>query len=490
MQFLEHFDGSGRKPRQVQIDALRFLEQNWHKADVLAIQAPTGSGKSAIVRAVQKATGGHIVTPSNALLEQYRETYPELNIYKGMEHYKCGGYTKNVSCKYKIRDLKIAPCVGCSFVCSKERALTGDATVFNPMSLWFLTKEKDYKAPDVTIIDEAHTVLSMLMQMCGKRFSKRHYGYPDNIESEIVLRKWLELQWQLLDDRYKTCMDKGEVKRGLSLKRQAMAIDRILQSLAEAPQNMVILRETNSQGEFLNIKPLQVPRHMIEKLVGKGKLVLLSATLFKQTTVLELSGGKPDRYLDLPSPIPKQNRTIQYRPTSFPMNWETDPALIAKAIDDVIDQHPNLRTIVHVTYGMSEKIAASMRHKVLTHNQADKDAVLKRFKKDGGILLACGMAEGVDLPNDFCRLNIVPKIPFPGMADPWVAKRMTLQDGMNWFRLTALQTIMQQFGRGVRHEKDYCTNVILDPGFSALVMKNVTQLPRSFVETLDMRSAS
>ena len=39
--------------------------------------------------------------------------------------------------------------------------------------------------------------------------------------------------------------------------------------------------------------------------------------------------------------------------------------------------------------------------------------LLDLFKKRGGILLASGMAEGVDLPDDLARFCVIVKIPYP-----------------------------------------------------------------------------
>jgi hypothetical protein len=52
------------------------------------VVAPTGVGKSGIARAVQLADNADIITPSNALLDQYGRIYPTANIIKGVEHYE------------------------------------------------------------------------------------------------------------------------------------------------------------------------------------------------------------------------------------------------------------------------------------------------------------------------------------------------------------------------------------------------------------------
>ena len=86
----EGFDGSNRKPRQVQVDALKWLSDNWNDYKFFAIQAPTGSGKSAISKAIMNEIGSAAyLAPNNVLIEQMVSAYLGLNSLIGAEHYRC-----------------------------------------------------------------------------------------------------------------------------------------------------------------------------------------------------------------------------------------------------------------------------------------------------------------------------------------------------------------------------------------------------------------
>lgn len=64
---LKRFDGSGRQPRPLQVEALGWVADNWSSPG-LVIQAGTGTGKQAIARALQIATGGAILVDRKSVV--------------------------------------------------------------------------------------------------------------------------------------------------------------------------------------------------------------------------------------------------------------------------------------------------------------------------------------------------------------------------------------------------------------------------------------
>jgi Rad3-related DNA helicase len=110
--------------------------------------------------------------------------------------------------------------------------------------------------------------------------------------------------------------------------------------------------------------------------------------------------------------------------------------------------------------------------------------MLNLFKNTGGVMLACGMAEGVDLKGDLCHVNIIPKLQFSYLGDPWVQKRKELHDGDLWYSLATVKWMLQAAGRSTRSEKDYSEIYILDQAFGGLVMRTKKHIPRYFMEAI------
>ena len=70
------------------------------------------------------------------------------------------------------------------------------------------------------------------------------------------------------------------------------------------------------------------------------------------------------------------------------------------------------------------------------------------------------MSEGVDLPYDKCRFQIIYKVPFPYLGDKQINLRQ--KRDKRWYAYKTVMTIMQAYGRGMRAEDDYCTTYVLD----------------------------
>ena len=99
-------------------------------------------------------------------------------------------------------------------------------------------------------------------------------------------------------------------------------------------------------------------------------------------------------------------------------------------------------------------------------------------------MLSPSFTRGVDLPDDKCRCIIIAKVPFPYLGDPQIAKRVKEPNGNWWYSLQAVQAMIQMTGRGVRHEKDYCTTYILDKQFSRLRGRMLKVFPKWWLEAI------
>jgi len=481
INFLPKFDGTGRKPRNVQVDALSWLSDNWDKSSAFAISAPVAIGKSALAKSISIATGAHIITPTNILISQYSSTYPASNYLKGKTHYMC---SPQMSCYEWVDECEQKPCESCPYVQSKKRA-ENEPTFFNPMSYWFYTFTENYTPPQVLVVDEAHTLISSLLMICGMRLRFSEYRFPKGCNDELTLVRWLDKTIEGLDKL--RAAYKSDRKKYTEISKARSQMKLTVEGLRSEPESYAIWSEEGKwRGQketFLNIKPLKVPEYISKRMLACEKLVLMSGTLL-ETTVKELIGLRPYLFKDLPSPIDKERRQVVYAPVSYKMNWETKPSDIAASITSILKKHDGQNTIVHVSYDMSVKLKPFLAGTVLTNTPETKDEMLSTFKEKGGIFLASGCAEGIDLKGDLARINIIPKLLFPNLNDPVVKKRMALADGQEWYALVTLQTLIQQTGRTTRDVDDYSTTYILDPGLSRLYSRWKHKLPAYFKESI------
>lgn len=481
------YDGTGRRPRPQQTQVFDWLTENWNESPVKAIVGPPGVGKSLIARTIQRATGGIIITPSNLLIDQYHDTYPNVNFVKGKVHYTCPA--SGLSCFEWTTVLDQKACHDCVYTRCKRAAGEGEPTIFNPMSLAYFVKARPTRFPCV-IVDEAHLLPGMLINLVSRRLKRSAYYFNDSVVGERELWKWLLDQshrcLKLADDYHQANNNKEAAKA----REDADSFAILAEVVQREPHNVAVWIDEEVYGrkreQFLNIKPVLPPRFLVDSICKTDHLVLMSGTLFPHD-VEALSGGDRTAWLDVSSPIPVENRPILYRPTPFKMNSQTDPQQIVDAIEKILAEFPGRNTIIHVSYSLAKKLHLLFRTKVLTNTPETKDAVLAEFKARGGVWLAAGCAEGIDLKDNLCRLNIIPKLLFPDLTDPGVRKRRAMKDGERWYDLETLKTTIQQDGRSTRHEKDHSIKIIMDPNFSRLVNRHKALLPQAFVESIRWR---
>ncbi len=493
----EKFDGTERRPRELQTQVFNWLASKYREEgrQVLAANLPPGIGKSAILRAIQIALPGKTVAgiiPSNALIEQYERTYPDLNIVKGLDHYACQE-TEGLTCR-ENRDIG-GKCPECTSTTSRNRAAAGEPTVFNPMSFHIFSKfydrDKSYQ-PDVLVIDEAHKLTDGIMLMADLSLPASRYGSPPDSTDYQKVKVWLqELDSKIgkLLSRYaKDIRSEIDDKKIAALRKKIdqshsdrSAIHNILYILNTDSQNCVFYSETKGSRKYFTVKPLFPPKHLLSAFLGAKKLVLMSATLFPSD--LHELGEKVFEYIDLDSPIASDRRQILYQPSQLLLNFRTEPPVMAAYIGRILEKYKDQNAIVHLSYAWAEKLKPFFPG-AHVHTPSTKIATMKKFKSTGGLWLAAGCSEGVDLPGDECRLVVIPVIIRKPVQDPFTAKRLSLEGGQTWYDMECLKTVIQQAGRATRGETDYSVTVVCDPSFPRLVTKYKYLLPKSFLSSI------
>ena len=436
------FDGSGRVPRPEQVEALGIMAKT--KGHIAFCQ-PTGIGKSAEARTVQLVDGADIITPSNALLDQYGRTYPTANIIKGVEHYE----TEE------------------AFDTAIERFNNGEPSMFNPLSYYYRVG-----GGDKLVVDEAHKLYSMMRLVNSDRFSLEKYNPPVFTE-KCLLWPWLEK----LSTRYKhkasLHKSKGEFKQHLQCRARARKLQDMSDGIFNDPDDFIYWYENG----MLIIEPLTVNRKILNRVLGK-ETILLSATVPK-VWVERLLGTKKYHYQEFDSPISTNQRLVHVEKRGF--TSQTSPSLIAAWIKHQRSKHGDPNTLVHCTYELGAAL-----HKLLPgshyHEKATKKNTEQAFRSRGGIWLAAGSSEGLDLPGDTARLNLIPVLPFANLGSPLIQGIIKRYPGE--YELETLITFIQQSGRTTRGVDDYSTTVTGDYRLKNLIEKCRDSVPVWFLEAL------
>jgi Rad3-related DNA helicase len=133
---------------------------------------------------------------------------------------------------------------------------------------------------------------------------------------------------------------------------------------------------------------------------------------------------------------------------------------------------------------IKENIGLKYRERLILHDSSSRTEALGSFMLSDKpkVLLTPSMTEGIDLKDDLARFVVIVKLPFMFLGDKQVKKRMELDP--EWYNWKTALTLVQAAGRGVRHDKDFCTIYIMDSQFKYFLKQNSKFFPKYFVEAI------
>src|SRR5439155_547940 len=78
------------------------------------------------------------------------------------------------------------------------------------------------------------------------------------------------------------------------------------------------------------------------------------------------------------------------------------------------------------------------------------------------------------------RFQIITKMPYPDLGDPWIAARRARDP--RWYAVETAKALMQTYGRSCRHAEDHGVTYVLDTQFERFLQHNRPLLPEWFLD--------
>lgn len=488
---LSHFPYPEIRPVQEQL--LLEIEARWNSGDVFVINAPTALGKSAIASTIMSwQYNASYITPTNQLLDQFLNEFPETKTLRRLDSYICEDLLPKFSygCP-TIRGQRGSFCKGCPAAADLAQAKYKKG----PGAYNFHTYMAHKLHRDILIIDEAHQIIPVIQGIAAVKVWKHKEHYPDNWASQNrrPLLEWLHglptpkhrnKWWKYVSEALDTDQPQhvigettGEWTGGYGDTPRGEAVE--LPLLEVKPIDIRDLRETS----------IFLPRSI-------KKIILMSATIGPQD--IEQLGLSRRRvvYLNCASPIPATSRPII--PLSIAAaNYQNLEAATKEMCDFIRKElciiHNGEKGIIHATYRQAEIINDILDadpvagSRLLFHTKDNKSDVLRVFldspPESGTILIASGMYEGVDLPYDLARWQVITKIPWLSLADPAIKYKADKEP--NWYLWETLKKVIQACGRVVRTPTDFGTTYILDSTFDRLYRDAYHLAPQWWKDAVD-----
>jgi Rad3-related DNA helicase len=249
-------------------------------------------------------------------------------------------------------------------------------------------------------------------------------------------------------------------------------------------------RRGSTQGK-ITFRPLWVTPQLADTFLWRHaeNWVLMSASFLPiQIECQRLGIDRADvDYKCLPSTFDPQRRQIHITPIAN-ITAKTYDAELPKLITEIgrISNLPQCRSskgLIHaVSYRLSQNIVDGVKdERFITHDSRSRADVLQYFidSPDPLVLVSPSMERGVSFNDELCRWIIVAKMPFLSIGDKIVSARIySSRMGKSWYLATALNTVLQQTGRGMRSEDDWCESWILDEQFNRVFREHPSWMPQ------------
>jgi len=456
MKLFDYFP-KGYAPRDGQTELLESIETALRVSDVICVTAPTAIGKTVLsltianYMAAQGKSTSYLV-PTNVLLTQLSQEFPDLavlkkkDLYSSLEHYKE----------------------------AKEHAQESRVRAMN-YHMYMALKMYSH----CMIGDEGHKVVDMLADMGSVKIWSSEYKFPTELMTVGDVLAWIESEPNWRNDR---------------------KLSSAYRSITSIKHNALV--EYNNETYYgkrqpvLSVVPMStksLPPILWPSVVKK--IVLLSATINpKDIDELGLSLRRVT-YIEADSPIDPMRRQVKYIPAGRMSNQTliAGAKRISEKINELADLQTNDKGIIHIPYGAANELRKHLiGPRYIWHTHDDKDSVLNRFKtsKEPLVMIASGMYEGVDLPYDKARWQVIAKVPFLNLGSPKVKAKM--EKDSDWYAWEAIKRIVQATGRIVRAPDDFGVTYILDNSFAGLwyrdsERKNDRMFPKYFRESLILK---
>ena len=495
--------------RENQKEVIEKIFNAFKKYKYVILEAPTGSGKSAIAmtladlyKRINKRT--HILTIQKLLQDQYAKDFEgQIFVMKGKSNFRCkinGDKCTLGECEI-TNDKELKSECQCPYKIEARKAEAAEVTVHN-FDSFFYQKGIFFTKRPLMIIDEVHNLESKFMDFVSFTIDNKlladneipqpndftdityYDGFVESYKKELLL-KYVEMDsLPLLTVEQIIFKDRiGKLAQKIS----------IFQRVKKQGIQFVFEYTQEKEYQKIKFKPIFVWSFTSQIFDFADNILMMSATILDADKFAKDIGIKKDEYcfIEMPSLFPVENRLF-YITDQINLTWRTyqeEIKKIPKIIEQYLDMHSNERGIIHthtnkIVFYIKNHCSAKALKRMLFKSdfKSTGDLLKKHSMRKNSVIVASGFHEGLDLKDDLSRFQIIMKIPYPDLSDKQIKARMDI-DKTYYGWLTALK-LVQSYGRSVRTDEDYCETYCIDKNFRRFYGMNKGMLPKWFKEAV------
>jgi len=498
---------------------------------IIAIDAPTGTGKSIMNATLGNLLGGsHILTTQKKLQEQYLELGSDYQRVLGRSNFVCLNNRRKTcdvgmcitgpddfKCKAKPGQHGKYPAFANKYWPGNEKcpywenvatAWHAKHTIFNYAyySLKMNSEYNEFKHSTVQILDEGHNLEDYVRNVASFEISDKglyHVRYVAGVDTmddgkfERVDRQiadkhdaidWLDSLLQLVGLRLldsNNAKENGNVeikRRIVKLENMSQRIKMVASRIHRNPDNWVYTKVNNG----FRLSPLEIGEYAKEVIFRHADIqIFSSATLPPKKVLCKRFGFSEDEvfYYSMPSQFDPEKAPIFSYPQpnmSYVPDMTRKRSKMGGVLASIIKEYPNQRGLIlcnsyievefYANY-LAEKFPDCSR-RLTVHARGDNvESLLKdhTVKKDS-VIISPALWEGLDLYGDLGKFLIISKIPYPDYNDP-VIQGLKEIDKHRYFEDTIMK-LLQGIGRVIRSIDDEADIHIPDAAFKTIYRYN------------------
>lgn len=480
----------------------------------LVLDAPVGTGKSAIPTALGAHHYVTVLVHNHGLLHQYRDVYG-FEIIKGKAEYRCIHSDKT---EYWRKHFDLVPTaadchyldptdceyyIDCPYQVARSMALRSKrcAVTYKYATLSEAIHERD----GVLVMDEAHMVYDELLEFAQFQMdetTRRTYkfaafplrGYGENGEGDLltdqahtVLVNWIMdcitkvAEVDLFNQMTPLGAKQRKIYEQLKKALEMLSCDQPLFYFCNLPAELNDWRfeGVKERHPILQLRSLDV-KDIVREIIGKKKLtVMMSATIGNPAALMSEMGIAEYEAYSYDHPVPVANRPIYDLGIAkmTKANLDSNPALYRLQADRIaefiqsLDPHWRGIVVTSSNYKVNLLRNALRKHlngRVLLPGEMTSLQQLEAFiahPRAGEVLVGAiqRLGTGISLDGDLARFSIVAGVPFSNPGNRFDQLRMSTETGKKYSFWSAYNAVMQATGRVTRGEMDamgyYQTNV-------------------------------
>jgi ATP-dependent DNA helicase DinG len=520
----------------------------------IMLDAGTGIGKSAIAVTMAKyLESAYIVTVTKQLQDQYHEDFV-FPVLKGRNNFNCkdlsiiptkcddgscqvidayecdNGITlsqkSGVEPAFKNRRGNTVYYRGfdhCNYWEQKAEVIKSPIALLNYASFFLEMNFGPYLGKrELSVFDEVHNLEDQIMSRISLFINKkrlaydfdeyvRHgYGYPPKIVMGNIddQNHWLVIINDLIE-KYGELEDVVEIekKKQTNLNRMLSKLKMIEEELRLHFDEWVIETVSDNKNFTISFKPIDVARYCNDYFFKHSHIsLMMSATILDKEGFCRWHGLNEDQvcYIHEKSPFNPEKRPIHLNTVgsmAYKNINKTKPKTIP-AIKDILKTHVSDKGLIHThNHKLTQYLIDELNDpRLISYTNTDKNSRNKPIRENviqklvdsenPLVLVAPSVDEGIDLPDDLCRFQIIYKVPYPDMGNKQIKARM--KKDPDWYAYKTVISLVQAYGRGMRHNDDYCITYITDSDINKVLKDRwrrcIKFIPEYFLEAINQVS--